>query len=178
MPEVRHADNLLPSLTTEGSLRFPRAARLAVSITNDLDSLAPIERYLVSHGSSLERAELAKSEYLRFLLLVAASMAPVRPSPLADEFWHAHLLHSKRYAEWCKLHFGRFIHHQPDAPDDPGPMVLTEQLELEIQLFGRDRLSNAIGNASCLGHCGNGCSGHCGTHCGSDGGTSHCGATA
>lgn len=35
------------------------------------------------------------------------------PTVPVDEAWHRFVLRSKPYTEWCDLHAGRFIHHQP-----------------------------------------------------------------
>lgn len=49
--------------------------------------------------------------------LNASSLSRRVPSKLVDEAWHVFILHTQQYAEFCTKHFGRFIHHVPDAPD-------------------------------------------------------------
>lgn len=34
-------------------------------------------------------------------------------SPKIDMFWHAHMLHSRQYAEFCDRVVSRFMHHEP-----------------------------------------------------------------
>ena len=35
------------------------------------------------------------------------------PSKLADEAWHAFILHTQAYQDWCQAAFGRLLHHTP-----------------------------------------------------------------
>ena len=35
------------------------------------------------------------------------------PSKLADEAWHAFILHTRAYDDWCKAAFGKLMHHTP-----------------------------------------------------------------
>jgi hypothetical protein len=35
------------------------------------------------------------------------------PSQVADEAWHDFILHTRAYESWCKLAFGRILHHSP-----------------------------------------------------------------
>lgn len=52
-----------------------------------------------------------------FLAASAASTRPLSPSPLVDDYWHAFVLRTHDYAEFCRRNFGRFIHHQPGLLD-------------------------------------------------------------
>jgi hypothetical protein len=38
------------------------------------------------------------------------------PSRAVDHGWHAFILHTRDYADFCQRTAGRFIHHHPDAP--------------------------------------------------------------
>lgn len=46
--------------------------------------------------------------------LAAAASSRQVPSLELDEAWHAFILHSKDYADYCLKRFGRFIHHVPN----------------------------------------------------------------
>jgi hypothetical protein len=35
------------------------------------------------------------------------------PSKAVDAYWHAFILHTRAYAQWCELAVGRFVHHTP-----------------------------------------------------------------
>jgi hypothetical protein len=49
-----------------------------------------------------------------FLACSAANKAMVAmPSQVADDLWHAFILDTRAYAEFCTRAFGRFLHHTP-----------------------------------------------------------------
>ena len=69
---------------------------------------------------SLERAEAARAEYVRFLTLLQRRPAfMLIPWPNKegqddlDQFWHQHILDTEKYAADCNALFGRIIHHNP-----------------------------------------------------------------
>src|SRR6202035_1672681 len=51
--------------------------------------------------------------------------AGLAPSPEVDKGWHAFILHTADYAEFCEHVAGRFIHHLPDesGQEDSGARV-------------------------------------------------------
>ncbi|TWP52194.1 hypothetical protein FKR81_11500 [Lentzea tibetensis] len=52
---------------------------------------------------------------------------PLSPSWLVDIGWHAFLLHTREYAEFCQRVAGRFIHHVPT--DEPGGTTTGHTIE-------------------------------------------------
>lgn len=65
-------------------------------------------------GWSEDKCERVAFEYRRFLALTR--MYPdkaIVPSTTVDQFWHAHILDTKAYAEDCDRLFGKFLHHFP-----------------------------------------------------------------
>jgi hypothetical protein len=55
-------------------------------------------------------------EYRRFLCALAHKrqedlISP--PTPEVDEFWHQHILDTRRYREDCERVFGRYVDHTP-----------------------------------------------------------------
>jgi hypothetical protein len=73
----------------------------------------------------VEQAEL---EYRKFMALsIVDDEEHAMFSPEVDEFWHAHLMFTRDYAQFCDSVFQRFIHHEPLREDergedlDPGP---------------------------------------------------------
>ncbi|MCF1593374.1 glycine-rich domain-containing protein [Streptomyces muensis] len=64
-----------------------------------------------------EKADRGVGQMLAFLAACDYSEKPLSPSPLVDDFWHAFLLHTKAYREFCEQHFGRFLDHQPGYLD-------------------------------------------------------------
>jgi hypothetical protein len=56
----------------------------------------------------------AITEYKKFLVLARLEYGPLEMfSRQVDEVWHAHILFTRDYAEFCQIAFGQFFHHQP-----------------------------------------------------------------
>jgi hypothetical protein len=75
---------------------------------------------LEKHGWTLERADRAQREYVRFLVLLQKMPAFMLVPWLdadgrddLDQFWHQHILDTLKYATDCNALFGRMIHHNP-----------------------------------------------------------------
>ncbi|WP_059006208.1 glycine-rich domain-containing protein [Streptomyces specialis] len=68
-------------------------------------------------GLTEEKADRGVGQMLAFVAACAASDKPLSPSPIVDDYWHAFLLHTKAYADFCDRAFGKFIHHQPGFLD-------------------------------------------------------------
>lgn len=82
-----------------------------------------VGRIVEDEGVGHEEAEQIIGATLGFLKLCADNHDQrFAPSPKVDIGWHAFLLYTKGYAEFCKLHAqGRFIHHEPN--DRLGPAL-------------------------------------------------------
>jgi hypothetical protein len=79
--------------------------------------LDPIrERLVRKQILSEEIVDQAISEYRKFLVLARLGYGPLEMfSKQVDEVWHAHILFTRDYAEFCQIAFGRFLHHQPNS---------------------------------------------------------------
>lgn len=55
------------------------------------------------------------------------------PSGTVDIGWHAFILHTRDYAEWCEHVAGRFLHHAPDesAEGEPGTATAARQRTID-----------------------------------------------
>lgn len=86
--------------------------RLAASIT-------------AAHGEiDHDMAERITCETLKFLAACATDPdGQLAPSPLVDVGWHAFLVHTREYAEFCRDVAGQFIHHVPRGQDTPSTPV-------------------------------------------------------
>src|SRR5882757_4832583 len=67
-------------------------------------------------GWSPAQAEQIELEYRRFLYALAHKrpedfISP--PTPEVDEFWHQHILDTRKYRKDCKTVFGQFMDHTP-----------------------------------------------------------------
>jgi len=55
------------------------------------------------------------------------------PSKRVDELWHAHILSTKEYQQFCERHNnGNFIHHDPSIPDSPDRYQITWMKYMEL----------------------------------------------
>ncbi|NSC22953.1 hypothetical protein FM076_17990 [Streptomyces albus subsp. chlorinus] len=76
---------------------------------------ADVQKKFPDMSTSL--AERGVGQMLAFLAAGTQTAEPLSPSPIVDEFWHAFILHTEAYAEFCDQTFGRFIHHRPEYLD-------------------------------------------------------------
>jgi hypothetical protein len=76
-------------------------------------------RVMADHGTDQAAAERIVDQALAFLLACALNPgAGLAPSAEVDKGWHAFILHTADYAEFCQRVAGRFIHHLPTEPGD------------------------------------------------------------
>jgi hypothetical protein len=77
------------------------------------------ERVMKDEGHDRDMAERVVTQTLVFLAACAQNPgAKLAPSNAVDPGWHAFILHTKAYAEFCDRVAGRFIHHLPIMNDD------------------------------------------------------------
>ncbi|MEK8172247.1 hypothetical protein NKH77_32090 [Streptomyces sp. M19] len=82
-------------------------------------------------GMSQEMAERIVDEATKFVAVCAKNPHErLRPSRVVDEGWHALILHTALYTDFCRI-FGRFVHHTPESPDparhDPDALTRTQE---------------------------------------------------
>jgi len=81
-------------------------------------------------------AKACEQLYKRFLwLLVKYPVTPLVPTKDIDEFWHNHILHTKRYAGDCQAMAGRYIHHHPSDLEQDDLNELVKQFEVTKALY-------------------------------------------
>ncbi|HXC95172.1 MAG TPA: hypothetical protein VNU92_05695 [Edaphobacter sp.] len=104
--------------------RFPIKSSSSATTRNlipeELELNSIRDALIEKQGLSLERAEAARTEYVRFLTLLQK-----RPGFMLvpwsdkegrddlDQFWHQHILDTAKYAADCNALFGKMIHHNP-----------------------------------------------------------------
>ncbi|HWU05287.1 MAG TPA: hypothetical protein VN520_02585 [Streptomyces sp.] len=87
--------------------------RTGCSLVSD-ELFSSITEFVVAHfGQDWERARLQTDQALAFVATAATSSVPMMPSDDVDHAFHAFILHTKEYADFCHAHAGRFIHHNP-----------------------------------------------------------------
>lgn len=95
------------------------AARTLIDITL-FDRLAA--RVAREHQLSVAYAERIVDQALAFLASSAEYTAePLAPTPTVDIGWHAFILYTREYTQFCHAVAGRFIHHVPT--DSPNALV-------------------------------------------------------
>jgi len=89
-------------------------------------------------GWTKEQCESAEFEYKRFLALKRTyPNKDIVPNKMVDQFWHQHILDTKKYAEDCELIFGYFMHHFPyfGMKDEQDMQNLVDAFEETKELY-------------------------------------------
>ncbi|ODN43528.1 glycine-rich domain-containing protein [Piscirickettsia litoralis] len=74
--------------------------------------------------------------YKRYLWLrVRFPETALVPTKEIDEFWHNHILHTKRYMEDCHALVGGYIHHRPADLENDDLDVLAKDFEVTQTLY-------------------------------------------
>lgn len=155
-------------------------------IPEELDLNSVRDALMEKQGWSLERAESARTEYIRFLTLLQRKpgfMLVPWPTPEGnddlDQFWHQHILDTAKYAADCERLFGRIIHHNPHVVR--GSDLETDSVGKTYRLYGRTFGTGPYGStieAAALSGCSTCATVACGSdsgHGGHDGGSHSCG---
>lgn len=75
-------------------------------------------QHYFAHKNEVPAEQAANLFYELESFLRRADKRDLTPTKEVDEAWHAFILHTKDYSEWCSTQIGRFIHHVPFAPED------------------------------------------------------------
>jgi hypothetical protein len=95
---------------------------LAKRHIQNLDLSSVRENAMAKLGWSSEKAQRVENSYKRFLYALAHKeendlLSP--PSQEVDDFWHQHILDTRKYREDCNTVFGHYIDHTPRlSPED------------------------------------------------------------
>jgi hypothetical protein len=90
-----------------------------------------IFRVMANDDADPATAEKAVEQALAFLIACALNPdAHLCPSEQVDAGWHAFILHTRDYAEFCERVAGRFIHHRPADPGEraDGPAAIGDTI--------------------------------------------------
>lgn len=83
---------------------------------DDLDFSMIIKKMTIEQGWQKKKVMEVSEYYRHFLFLIykyGTKFPNLPPSFEIDEFWHNHILDTKKYCEDCQNIFGRYIHHNP-----------------------------------------------------------------
>lgn len=119
--------------------------------------LAMLKRKLLEEKRwTHEFCDEAESLYRKFLALnIRYPDRKICPTGPVDDFWHAHILDTRAYAQDCEFLFGRFLHHFPyfgmrgNADRAALDQAFRESVELFIVHFGIDPTAGDIDARSC-----------------------------
>jgi hypothetical protein len=85
---------------------------------------------------TLVDAEHCCQLYKNFLFLnkkhLPAALVPTRE---IDEFWHNHILYTKKYINDCNRIFGHYLHHQPAMPEDNAENLIADFIKTKQLYF-------------------------------------------
>ena len=74
--------------------------------------------------------------YRRFLsLLIEHPKEALVPSKVIDEYWHTHILHTKKYHNDCMAMAGRYLHHTPADADLSDASALEQGFKRTLALY-------------------------------------------
>lgn len=101
--------------------------------------LGVILRYVQKHNPELtDDLPNLELQYRQFMFLVStkkfAGMSV--PSLAVDIIWHAHILHTQLYWEFCQNLTGQYIHHNPFA-DDVTEDEKTQSWNILVEAFSQ-----------------------------------------
>ena len=167
--------------TLFSAVKASSSAKIGSMTPEELELNSTRDALMEKQGWSLERAEAARAEYVRFLTLLQRKPGfMLIPWPNEegqddlDQFWHQHILDTAKYAADCNALFGRMIHHNPHVVRGSGDErdAIEKTQRLYARTFGSKNDGSAA-DAAFLSSCG-----ACGTvepHCSSDGCHGHSG---
>lgn len=95
------------------SAAVPVADRVPLETIMAYKNDAVIGRIATDLTITMEKAGELFDDLKRFLWAASLSDDNTIPSPLIDEAWHAFILFTVDYADFCTRFFGEFMHHQP-----------------------------------------------------------------
>lgn len=100
-----------------------------------------------------QTAERITEQALAFLATAATATTPIGPSALVDIGWHTFILHTRDYAQFCDRIAGRFIHHEPELPGEPGVPLAATVTAMRAGGYHVDTDLWPAGNADCDSRC-------------------------
>lgn len=117
----------------------------AVRRVSVIDFTMQCRKLVEEHGWSVETCAEVEVLYRNFLALnIRYPERKLCPNGPVDEFWHAHILDTRKYAADCQQLFGEMLHHYPyfgmRGPDDKADLdrAFADTVDLFIRHFGVD----------------------------------------
>lgn len=80
----------------------------------DLSLEFAYERIKINLNDKSDKFKNLLIEGYKYFLQIRSHDKYCSPSDLIDMLWHSHILDTLNYARYCRLNFGKFIHHNPN----------------------------------------------------------------
>lgn len=131
----------------------------AISLVNQLDFTDQNTTLISYHGWEADKVIETEAIYRKWLVLhkLYDQDVELAPNKQLDDYWHFHILDTRKYIKDCELVFGEYLHHYPyfglsdaqAAQDLENAFQRTQDLFLKH--FGHDLLgaSNRCRSTSC-----------------------------
>lgn len=116
--------------------------------------LTSVRQRAVAHLGWTEDEAVEAEEHYRIFMKAAACLGdPVSPSRKVDEFWHLHILDTKKYRQDCMEHLGKFIEHNPNV--QPSELVVPPSVDQFLAQLGKlpEREAVFAATESCDSNC-------------------------
>lgn len=153
--EVRHCYSTGGFFYLSERCTYMMDVQAALAKVSPVD-LAPINRVLQHENPSFWTEDTVRETETKYRLLLALNL--LYPSEhlvvnkILDDYWHQHILDTRKYAEDCQQIFGYFLHHYPyfgiegeeDKQQNREAFALTQQLwedAFGAPMFAETRLS-------------------------------------
>jgi hypothetical protein len=124
----------------EPNLILAKERIVSADVSSVIKRLVQVEKWS-------EKDALAACQYYRnylYILLKYSHQYELPPSLEIDEMWHAHILHTHDYQQFCQLVFNNFLHHQPyDAYGELAQMA-NELFESQTQRLHYEEFGDYI----------------------------------
>jgi hypothetical protein len=137
-------------------VRRDDALQAAIARVATLDFSMICRKQMEEYGWTPEACAEAEELYRKFLALnVRYPDRKICPNGPTDEFWHAHILDTQKYAADCQFLFGGMLHHYPyfgmRGPEDRADLerAFAETIDLFIRHFGVDPTAGDSRARSC-----------------------------
>ena len=128
----------------------------AMALVKSIDFKQMNDKLVNFYGWSKEDVSLMNDYYKKWLSLhVCYPNLATAPSMKLDEYWHMHILDTKKYMEDCQLVFGEYLHHYPyfglesDTSDLDSGFELTKKLFMKHFNHSLTGLANPCKATSC-----------------------------
>ncbi|MFZ2726301.1 MAG: hypothetical protein WAX77_08635 [Methylococcaceae bacterium] len=121
----------------------------AMELINQLDFTDQNATLISYHGWEKEKVLATEAIYRKWLVLhkVYNQEIVIAPNKQLDEYWHFHILDTRKYMQDCDFIFGCYLHHYPyfGLSDAETAMDLETAFQLSRDLFSQHFRHDLIG---------------------------------